>query len=33
MTESIPLWAWVAFNLFVLAMLALDPGRVSPPGA
>jgi tellurite resistance protein TerC len=26
MTESIPLWAWVAFNLFVLAMLALDLG-------
>lgn len=26
MTESIPLWAWVVFNLFVLAMLALDLG-------
>jgi tellurite resistance protein TerC len=26
MTDSIPLWAWVVFNLFVLAMLALDLG-------
>jgi len=26
MTEQMPIWIWVAFNLFVLAMLALDLG-------
>jgi tellurite resistance protein TerC len=26
MTEGVPLWAWVVFNGFVLAMLALDLG-------
>jgi tellurite resistance protein TerC len=26
MTEAMPIWIWVVFNLFVLAMLALDLG-------
>ena len=26
MTEQVPIWVWVVFNLFVLAMLALDLG-------
>ncbi len=26
MTEAVPMWAWIVFNLFVLAMLALDLG-------
>ena len=26
MTQNVPIWVWVVFNLFVLAMLALDLG-------
>jgi tellurite resistance protein TerC len=26
MFETVPMWAWIAFNVFVLAMLALDLG-------